>query len=80
MRNDKIDPQVQKEIGETRKQIKATNRVASHSEGSECVPSWEASKSDSMPEYVPDFLGRFRLRDVPTPPASYCSSFSSSFF
>ncbi|XP_070013823.1 uncharacterized protein [Nicotiana sylvestris] len=66
----KLTPQVRKAIGETRKQIKAADRATSHSGGSEYVPSREASESDSVSEYVPDFLGRFRLRDVPTPPSS----------
>lgn len=34
------------------------------------MPSREASESDSVPEYVPDFPGRFRLRYVTIPPAS----------
>ncbi|XP_019258454.1 PREDICTED: serine/arginine repetitive matrix protein 2-like [Nicotiana attenuata] len=66
----KLTPTVCKAIGETRKLIKAANRAASHSEGSEYLPSREASESDSVPEYVPDFPERLRLRDSPTPPGS----------
>ncbi|XP_070007233.1 uncharacterized protein [Nicotiana sylvestris] len=46
------------------------HRAASHLEGSEYLPSREASDSDSVPEYVPDWPERHRLRDVTMPPGS----------
>lgn len=50
--------------------------------GSEYFPFQEASNSNSMPEYVPDWLERHRLRDTPlgspTTQASDPISFESS--
>nr|XP_016442540.1 PREDICTED: uncharacterized protein LOC107767944 [Nicotiana tabacum] len=66
----KLTSEVRKAIGETRKIIRVVDRVASHFEGSEYLTSREASESNSVPEYVPDFPERNLLRDLPTPPYS----------
>nr|XP_009800762.1 PREDICTED: uncharacterized protein LOC104246614 [Nicotiana sylvestris] len=62
----KLTPQARQNIKNTRRLIKAADRAIDQS-GSEYTPSREAS-SDSVPEYVPDWPERNRLRD--TPPVS----------
>nr|XP_016499738.1 PREDICTED: uncharacterized protein LOC107818268 [Nicotiana tabacum] len=76
----KLTPAIRKSIGQIRKNIRVADRAASHSEGSEYVPSREASETDSMPTHVADFPRRFHLTDEPTPltsPASPTTSESS---
>ncbi|XP_075089086.1 uncharacterized protein LOC142170718 [Nicotiana tabacum] len=62
----KLTPKARQNIKNMRKMIKAADRAIDMS-GSEYEPSWEIS-SDSIPEYIPDWPKRSRLRD--TPPAS----------
>ncbi|XP_070008311.1 uncharacterized protein [Nicotiana sylvestris] len=69
----KLPLAVRQSIGKMRKNI----RAASHSKGSDYIPSREALEGDSVPTHVPDFLGRFLLTNVPTPPASHTDPISS---
>ncbi|XP_019252845.1 PREDICTED: nascent polypeptide-associated complex subunit alpha, muscle-specific form-like [Nicotiana attenuata] len=64
----KLTPQVRESIKKTRKLIKAADKAASHSSGSEYVPSQDVS-SDSIPNHVLDWPRRFRLTDDTPPPS-----------
>ncbi|XP_019263256.1 PREDICTED: glycine, alanine and asparagine-rich protein-like [Nicotiana attenuata] len=59
----KLTPQARENIKRTRKWIRAADKAASHSSGSEYVPSKDIS-SDSVPTHITDPL---HLADTPSP-------------
>ncbi|XP_075097205.1 uncharacterized protein LOC107818894 [Nicotiana tabacum] len=77
----RLTPQARQNIKNTRRLINAADSAIDQS-GSEYEPSWEASDSDSVPEYVPDWLERNKLRDTPpgSPTAQTSVHISSKWF